>query len=187
MKLISEIQTTMNKIAVHLILKKIKERKNERIISSLMKKKWERMMQKEYWWIKHHHRIYFIKVEECKIMKTITKIDQKKELHLKWWCNKIIMFIIIHNQWILTEIMGLTIVTLRQLQCPQLLIKKYFNNIEILLTLNLTIKAIENWDQPKKVWILEIIYLSLRSQEKCYLQTNQKIKCYLQNVWSKED
>jgi hypothetical protein len=83
--------------------------------------------------------------------------------------------------------MGLTIVTLRQLQCPQLLIKKYFNNIEILLTLNLTIKAIENWDQPKKVWILEIIYLSLRSQEKCYLQTNQKIKCYLQNVWSKED
>jgi len=48
MKLISEIQTTMNKIAVHLILKKIKERKNERIISSLMKKKRERMMQKEY-------------------------------------------------------------------------------------------------------------------------------------------
>jgi len=40
--------------------------------------------------------------------------------------------------------MELMIVILLQLQCLQLLIKKFFNNIGILLTLSLIIKVIEN-------------------------------------------
>lgn len=171
----------MKKIVDHLILKKIIERKNKRIICRLMKMRWEIMMQTEWLCIKRLHKIYFIKMEECRIMKITKKIDLKKELYLRWWFSKTQMFIIL-SQWIQIEITELMIVILLQLQCLQLLIKKFFNNIGILLTLNLIIKVIENWDQHKKVWILATIYLNHKFQEKCYLQINQKIKCYWQNA-----
>jgi hypothetical protein len=165
----------------HQIPKKIIERKNKKIICRLMKTKWEIMMQTEWWCTKHLHRIYFIKMEECKIMKITTKIDLKKELNLRWWFSKTQMFIIL-SQWIQKEIMELMIVILLQLQCLQLLIKKFFNNIGILLTLSLIIKDIENWDQHKKVWTLATIYHNHKFQEKCYLQISQKIKCYWRNA-----
>lgn len=48
MKLISETQIMMKKIAVHQIQKKVKIKKNKNIINNLMKMKLERMMGKEY-------------------------------------------------------------------------------------------------------------------------------------------
>jgi hypothetical protein len=90
-------------------------------------------------------------VEECKIMKALIRIDPRKGLLLKLYLNKISTFITIHNQSTQIETMELmTTIHLPQL-CLQHLIKKYFSNIGILLTLNLIIKAIESLDLHKKV------------------------------------